>query len=86
MNPAARQPISSGSSLDGAVRGLEDEIKLHAGGSASAEESSRGCRWRQGDGRGCECLDVRVELGVADWGGEDVEGAAKLQLHVYVRN
>jgi hypothetical protein len=36
--------------LDGAVRGLDDEIKLQAGGSVSAEESSRGGRWRQGRG------------------------------------
>jgi hypothetical protein len=36
--------------LAGAVRGLDDEIKLQAGGSASAEERSRGGRWRQGRG------------------------------------
>jgi hypothetical protein len=54
QQPAAssesRGPRSAVLLLDGAVRGLDDEIKLQASGSASAEESSRGGRWRQGRG------------------------------------
>jgi hypothetical protein len=42
-----------------------------------------------GGREGLRMFGCWVEVGVADWGEggrEDVEGAAKLQLHVYVRN